>query len=78
MARVFIDAGLEYLIGHLRYGHYEGIVEFPDEDIEKFKEDPIKYISDKCLTDNLDIIVDDLEIDDHGEITDVNYKILEN
>ena len=77
MAKVFIDAGLEFLMGHLRYGHYEGVAEIPDEDIEKFKEDPIKYISDEYLTDYLEIIVDDVEIDGHGDITDVDYKFLE-
>lgn len=77
MAKVFIDADLDYIDGYLKYGHYEGIVEFPDEDIEKFKEDPIKYILYKSLTDYLDILVDDWEINDHGEITDINYQILE-
>lgn len=76
MAKVSIQAGLEYVIGHLRYGHYEGVIEFPDEDIEKFKENPIKYIKDECLTDDLDIVIDDFEIDGYGNITGIDYQIL--
>lgn len=77
MARVFIDADLDYVDGYLKYGHKEGVVNIPDEDIEKFKEDPIKYILYKSLIDYLDILVDDYEINDYGEITDINYQILE-
>ena len=77
MARVFIDADLDYVDGYLRYGHKEGVVNIPDEDIEKFKEDPIKYILYTSLIDYLHIVVDDYEINDYGEITDINYQILE-
>lgn len=27
---------LDYIMGHLRYGHFEGSFEIPDEDIEEF------------------------------------------
>ena len=38
MARVFIDADLDYVDGYLMYGHKEGVVNIPDEDImEGFK-----------------------------------------
>ena len=46
-----------YVIGHLRYGHREGIVEAGS------KEDALKLIEDN-EDDYLDIVIDDYEIED--------------
>ena len=32
MKKILIDAPLEYVAGHLRYGHLEGVIEVPDEE----------------------------------------------
>ena len=45
MKKILIDAPLEYVAGHLRYGHLEGVIEVPDEEFEKFKENPIDYVN---------------------------------
>ena len=60
-----------YVMGHLRYGHREGIVE------ANSKEDVLKLIEGN-EDDYLDIVIDDYEIEDadfennHFEIEEVN------
>ena len=75
--KIYINAPIEYVIGHLRYGHYEGEVELTDEEFEKFKENPDKVFYDLDLTDSLDFLVDDFNIDDIGSIDEVNWKEVE-
>lgn len=74
MKKILIDAPLEYVAGHLRYGHLEGTIEIPDEEFEKFKENPIDFLYDNEYTDELDLLVDDWEVDDRGPIDSVNWK----
>ena len=73
MKKILIDAPLEYVIGHLRYGHLEGVIEVPDEEFEKFKENPIDFLYDNEYIDGLDLLIDDLEIDDRGPIDRVEW-----
>ena len=72
--KIFIDAGLEYIKGYLRYGHMEGIVNIPDEDYEQFQSDPVVYIKEHDLQDYLDLIVDDWSVEDCGNIDEINYR----
>ena len=74
MKKILIDAPLEYVAGHLRYGHLEGTITITDEEFEKFKENPVDFLYDNKYTDELDLLVDDWEIDDHGPIDSVNWK----
>lgn len=75
MKKVFIDAPLDYVAGHLRYGHLEGIVEMTDEEFERFKEDPINFIYDNEYEyDGLNLVIDDFEVDDRGSISEVNWE----
>lgn len=75
MKKVFIDAPLDYVAGHLRYGHLEGIVKMTDEEFERFKEDPINFIYDNEYEyDGLDLVIDDFEVDDRGSISEVNWE----
>ena len=62
MKKILIDAPLEYVAGHLRYGHLEGVIEVPDEEFEKFKENPIDFLYDNEYIDELDLLIDDWEI----------------
>jgi hypothetical protein len=60
---------LDYVQGHLRYGHRKGIVEVESE--EELKQ----MIEDGDL--DLDVIVDDYEIDDWSAGDNkVDYKII--
>ena len=74
MKRILIDAPLEYIAGHLRYGHFEGVIEVPDEEFEKFKENPIDFLYDNEYIDELDLLIDDWEIDDRGPIDRVEWS----
>lgn len=74
MKKILIDAPLEYVAGHLRYGHLEGTITITDEEFEKFKENPIDFLYDNEYTDELDLLVDDWEVDDRGPIDYVNWS----
>lgn len=74
MKKILIDAPLEYVAGHLRYGHLEGTITITDEEFEKFKENPINFLYDNEYTDELDLLVDDWEVDDRGPIDCVNWE----
>lgn len=70
----FIDASLDYVAGHLRYGHLEGIVEMTDEEFERLKEDPINFFYyNEYECNRLNLIIDDFEVDDRGSINEVNW-----
>ena len=40
--KIDINANLDYIAGYLRYGHLEGTIDIPEEDIEKFKENKVE------------------------------------
>lgn len=77
MAKYNINANVDYVMGHLRYGHYEGTIDekdLPDGiTIEDLMEDP-SLIKDYDLTDFLEFIIDDVYIDEIGPITFVEIK----
>ena len=62
-----IIADVDYVTGHLRYGHWE--LELSDKDYNEYKnlseEDKISWIEDGKF------IVDDYEVDDIGIITEI-------
>ena len=72
MKKVYIYAPLDYVAGHLRYGHKEGTVNLTDEEFEQFKANPKNFIYDNDV--ELDLLVDDWEIDDCGEIDRVEWS----
>ncbi len=72
---------LEYLVGHLRFGHLEGEVPFSEEEEKEFKELLKKELDYEDLTkeeveklenykyqidEYCHVVVDDYEIDDWG------------
>ena len=60
MAKYYINANVDYVMGHLRYGHYEGTIDekdLPDGiTIEDLMEDP-SLIKDYDLTDFLEFVI---------------------
>lgn len=74
MKTIKIEAPVEYCAGHLRYGYYTGTVNLSDEEYQRFIEDPIKTLYDLDLIQDLSFEVEDYEIDDIGEITDVDWS----
>lgn len=72
MKKVYIYAPLDYVAGHLRYGHREGTVNLTDEEFDQFKTNPKNFIYDNDV--ELDLVIDDWEIDDDGEIDRVEWS----
>lgn len=64
--KIIADVG--YVMGHLRYGHYE--LKLNDEDYNEYKnlseKDKMSWIED-----NGNFIIDDYRIDDIGSITEI-------
>ena len=54
--KVFQDA--DYVQGHLRYGHREGIIE------AESKEDALNKLKNEGYTDYLHFVLDDYELED--------------
>lgn len=76
MKNVFVDYPVNWIAGHLRYGHKEGSIEMTDEEFEEFKQNPEKWLSDREDID-LELLVDDWEIDDYdNEIEDVHWEVV--
>lgn len=74
MKKVFVDYPVNWIAGHLRYGHKEGSIEMTDEQFEEFKQNPEKWLSDREDID-LELLVDDWEIDDYDrDIEDVLWE----
>lgn len=71
MKRVLINARLDYVAGHLRSGHKEGIITLTDEEFEQFKANPEDFIYDNDV--ELDLVVDDWRVDDYGPIDKVEW-----
>jgi hypothetical protein len=64
--RYYITADLDYIQGHLRWGHLEGTVELTDEELARLKKDP--QFAKKL---GLDTKVDDYEVDDVGDVDSI-------
>lgn len=62
----------EYVMGHLRYGHLEGIVQVDTE--EELK----KMIADESINDYMELVIDDYSVDDvdYGDYP-VEYEVIE-
>ena len=62
MSKYFVYAPVDYLIGHLRYGHFEGEIEIPDDKLN----DVVWII--EAIRQEGDLLVDDWEVDGYGDI----------
>lgn len=62
MAKYFVYAPIDYIVGHLRYGHFEGEIEIPDDKLND-KEWITEAVRGSC-----DLLVDDWEIDEYSDI----------
>ena len=72
--KVQINALTDYVMGYLRYGHYEGLINLNDEEFKKFEKNPINFLNKNNF--DLNFVVDDYRIEDMGEICDVEYNDL--
>ena len=58
MAKFMVGQEADYVSGHLRYGHREGVIEADS------KEDALNKLQNEGYTDYLDLKVDDCEVED--------------
>ena len=76
--KIKFDIPLEYVIGHLRYGHKEGILELTEKEFERLKENPEDFVYKEDILNNLDLIIDDYRIEDWGDPVEINYEVINN
>ena len=62
MSKYFVYAPVDYVIGHLRYGHFEAEIEIPDDKLND-KEWILEAVRD-CG----ELIIDDFRVDGYGNI----------
>lgn len=74
--KVKFDIPLEYVMGHLRYGHKEGVLELTEEEFKELQEDPLDFIYNQDILCDLDLIIDDYSVEDYGNIVEVNYEVV--
>ena len=71
MKKVNLVANVDYIMGYLRYGHYEGTIELTDEEYEEFTANPVEFIKEHRGDFDLELIVDDWSVEDVGDIYEV-------
>ena len=69
--KFLVTADVDYVMGHLRYGHLEGVIECESE--EELKE----MIENKNLDGYLDLVVDSYEVEDCGDVGEYHYEVIE-
>lgn len=74
--KVKFNIPLDYVMGYLRYGHKEGILELTEEEFKRLKKDPMNFIDEEDILSNLELIVDDYRIEDWGPPLEVNYEVI--
>lgn len=68
MKKFFVTADLDYITGHLRYGHLEGIIEAESEEALK------EMIKEKGFDQYLEVVADNYEIVSYGDVNEYKYK----
>ena len=58
MAKFRVTQDTDYVVGYLRYGHREGVIEADS------KEDALNKLKNEGYTDYLDFVLDDYEVED--------------
>lgn len=75
--KVKFNIPLEYVMGYLRYGHKEGVLELTEEELGRLQENPKKFIYEEKILDKLDLIIDDYRVEDYGGIESINYEVID-
>lgn len=70
MAKFKVTQEADYVMGYLRYGHREGVIE------AESKEDALNKLKNEGYTDYLDFVLDDYSCED-VEYGDNEFKIEE-
>lgn len=75
--KVKFNISLEYVIGHLRYGHKEGILELTAEEFERLQKNPKEFIYEEEILHDLDLIIDNYSVEDYGGIDNIKYEVID-
>ena len=75
--KIKFDIPLDYVMGYLRYGHKEGILELTKEEFERLKKDPMNFIDEEDILSSLELIIDDYSAEDYGRPVKVNYEVID-
>ena len=67
-------ANLDYVIGHLRYGHKEGTIKLTDDEFKEFEQNPYDFINKQDILSEVGLVVDDYEVDDYGPIESIDWE----
>lgn len=62
MSKYLVYAPVDYVMGHLRYGHFEAEIEIPDD-----KLNDENWILE-AVREEGELIIDDFEVDGYGPI----------
>ena len=72
--KVAITVDLDYIVGHLRYGHKEGTIKLTDDEFKEFEKNPTEFIDKHDILSELEFFIDDYEVDSYGPIDSINWE----
>ena len=72
--KVAITVDLDYVVGHLRYGHKEGTIKLTDDEFKEFEKNPTEFIDKYDILSELELFIDDYEVDSYGPIDSINWE----
>ena len=72
--KVVITVDLDYVVGHLRYGHKEGTIKLTDDEFKEFEKNPTEFINKYDILSELELFIDDYEVDSYGPIDSINWE----
>ena len=72
--KVAITVDLDYVGGHLRYGHKEGTIKLTDDEFKEFEKNPTDFIDKHDILSELEFFIDDYEVDSYGPIDSINWE----
>lgn len=67
-----IYAPVDYVMGYLRYGHYEGEIEIEDD---KINDEDYLY---ELIRDECEFVIDDASIEGKGPISYIKKEVIKN
>jgi len=77
LKKVKFNIPLEYVTGHLRYGHKEGVLELTAEEFERLQKDPEAFVYEEEILPDLDLVIDDYSVEDYGGIDSIEYEVID-
>ena len=77
MKKVKFNIPLDYVIGHVRSGHKEGVLMLTEEELEELKKDPLDFVYNEDILCELDLVIDSFSVQDYGDVLEVNYEVID-